>query len=276
LQSLNIKHGHDDKDVLDAWNLEKEKSGPNLLEVASPCDLSEDEVQFAIGMTNAFIGRHRGQQFSSSQGHVEGRCLLTDDRLTGLLLLWENYHKALHNFIQARVRSSEFAGSIQERNPMLLAALQARWNSRAVKEEPLEDVFHRHASSIVGLESDRDGYRNFAINVCHLLHIDCCRNCTKNLTPKFGSVEFRLFNTEFGAPLQRALQLMQRTIQKTCEMPVSELHKWTLNEGAQPSTSVYPLFDLLELPREDMDAAFLEGGAEKWQMQCSHTVDSEY
>ena len=94
LRSLHVKSGHDAEGLLDQWNWEAEKSGKGELELTSPKEMSEEEVNFAINVSSYLIGSFYGFQYSSLQAHVDGRCLLSEDRLLGLLLLWEKYHDA--------------------------------------------------------------------------------------------------------------------------------------------------------------------------------------
>jgi len=63
----------------------------------------------------------------------------------------------------------------------------------------------------------RDGWRNFAVNLCHLLpNVNCCQDCNKNARPKHGGVEFRLFDTCYGARLEKVLNLLQSLIGRIC------------------------------------------------------------
>jgi gamma-glutamyl hydrolase len=272
MRSLFIKWGHDADDSLHEWNFEKEKTAQNLFELASPVELTEEEVKFAVNVSSTLVGRFTGAQESSVQAHVEARCLLSEDRLTSFLLLWEKYHDAVADFAKVRARSDSFAGSLAGRNPELLTALQRRLGQN--QTEPLDEVFRRHAGSIRKLAGDRDGYRNFAVNVCHLINVDCCRNCTKNHVHKFGALEFRLFNTEFGAPLRLALKFFQRLVQRSCSVSAPQLHSWALRSGEKSASSIYPLLDLLELDHGEMDAAFLGGSAEKWDRFCDDAPDA--
>jgi len=275
LQLRSLKVGtpwpdaHDQVQVLTSWYWEKEKTVQNLLELSSPVDLSEDEAEFGIDVTRSFVGKFHGCQGSSFQSHVAGRCLLSDDRLIGLLLLWEKYHDALKQLIQARYRSQYFARSLSQGNPELLVSLQKRWAGQSNSaEQSLSDIFRSHEHNIVSMKDDRDGYRNFAVNVCHVLNISCCRNCPKNLVPKFGGVEFRLFNTEFGEPMRLAMSLFQRLVQRSCTMPLAKFHEWTLNLGGTRAAEVTPFFELLGLNATRLHLLFSSSGPERWMWHC--------
>lgn len=267
LESLYVKVGHDDEGTLQAWNWEAEKTGKGELELSSPVELSEEEVKFAINVSKRLVGRFTGVQYSSFQAHVEARCLLAEDRLVGMLLLWEKYHFALQNLIQLRWRGPDFARNLSAGNPELLASLQRRW-SEGPSDLPLEALFREHSSDIRKIRDARDGYRNFAVNVCHVLNIDCCQECPKNFAPKFGAVEFRMFNSEFGSPLRFSIMLFQRIVQRSCTAPLAELKSMTLNKGGEAAADATALFDFLDLNPESMKRAFVQSGAERWLWFC--------
>jgi len=267
LRSLHIKQSHDSDDSLHEWNWEREMTARTLLELASPIDLSEKEVKFASHASHKFVGRFYGGQASSLQVHVEGRCLLSEDRLNVLLLMWEKYHPALEKLIKVRERGHDFARSIAKGNPELLAGLQQRLDNKPT--ESYKSLWKRHEGSIKNVRSDRDGYRNFAINVCHLLDVKCCRNCIKNETPKFGGIEFRLFNTEFGTRFRLSVSFFERLVQASCSMPVSKLRPHTLHAGSKPAADASPLFELLHIDPLEIRTAFMElDGTRQWQKFC--------
>jgi len=226
-------------------------------------------VKFAINVSKRLVGKFTGVEYSSLQSHVEARCLLSEDRVVGLLLLWEKYHDALQNLIQLRWRGPDFARNLSAGNPELLRGLQQAWTScTSVGKQQLEQLFHSHESKIRNIKDERDGFRNFGINVCHLLNISCCMDCPKNETPKFGAVEFRMFNTEFASPMRLAMMLFQRMVQRSCAAPLSVLKNMTLNSGAQGAANADELFEFLDMNATIMRHAFEQSGAERWLWFC--------
>lgn len=270
LTSLYVKAGHDDEGSLDMWNWEKEKTGSGELELSSPSELTEDEMKFAVNVSKTFVGKFTGVQYSSFQSHVEARCLLEDDRVIGLMLLWEKYQEALKDLIDLRWRGPDFARSLTTGNPILLRKLQERWAQpvAGVTAEAVTALFVEQIQDIDNIKDERDGYRNFAINVCHLLDIDCCQNCTKNDTPKFGAVEFRMFNSEFGASMRLAIMLFQRIVQQSCTAPLEKLRSMTLNLHEEPAKDVAPLLDFLEMDVSLFHDTFDRSGPERWLWYC--------
>jgi len=268
LRSFHVKDGHDDEGTLYQWNWEPEKSGKMELELSSPANLSEEDAKFAINLTKSFVGKFTGVQYSSFQSHVYASCLRSDDRIVGLLLLWEKFHNALHKLIQLRWRGPDFARNLSVGNPELLSSLQSRW-ANGTSEESLEDLFRSHEPDIRHLRGDRDGFRNFAVNVCHLLNINCCRNCPKNDVKKFGALEFRMFNTEFGSPMRLSIMLFQRMVQRSCNVPLAELRRMTLNLGGEPAADATDLFEFLGMDASAMQSAFFQSGAERYLWHCS-------
>jgi len=270
LRSLYIKANHDDEGSLDKWNWEAEKTGRGLLELSSPSELTEDEMKFAINISKTFVGKFTGVQYSSFQSHVEARCLLEEDRVLGLLLLWEKYQEPLQDLIQLRWRGPDFARSLTLGNPGLLRKLQERWAQPVAGKtaEAVTALFLEHIDDIDTITDERDGYRNFAINVCHLLDIHCCQNCTKNNAPKFGAVEFRMFNTELGPSMRLAIMLFQRMVQQTCTAPLEQLRSMTLNLNEEPAKDVVPLLEFLNMDVSLFRDTFEQSGPERWMSFC--------
>jgi len=137
-----------------------------------------------------------------------------------------------------------------------------------VTAEAVTALFVEQIEGIDNIKDERDGYRNFAINVCHLLDMDCCQNCTKNDIPKFGAVEFRMFNSEFGASMRLAIMLFQRIVQQSCTAPLEKLRSMTLNLHEEPAKDVAPLLDFLEMDASLFHNTFDNSGAERWLWFC--------
>jgi len=240
------------------WKCEHEDDGYQQIELSSPTDLSEEEVNFVIAASKTLAGQFYGGRESATHVHVQARCLLHEDRLVPMLLMWERFHTAITKLIQARPWAGErFAMSMADKHPLLMAELQQRWLQATtgvgllasnLTQESLNSLFRRHAQFEGGqIRNDRDGYRRMALNVCHLLHVNCCLSCEKNAVPKFGAVEFRVFNTEFGEPLRLLVALAERLVQTTCTKPLDELQPFLLLPGSEQSPDAAPLIKFLKL-----------------------------
>merc|ERR1712113_465982 len=132
--------------------------------------------------------------------------------------------------------------SLRQRHPGLLAAVQNFWlteyHARGLHEQASQPVAYETGSAkrfaalltaqqdelYASLPNDfsvllrhRDGYRNFAVNLCHVLPISCCQDCEKNLVPKHGLVEFRVFDMAYGDRLHSLIQIAQRLMQRSCD-----------------------------------------------------------
>ena len=51
------------------------------------------------------------------------------------------------------------------------------------------------------------------INLCHILHIQCCIDCEHNSREHNTALEFRPFDLEVGARLEQRVILVQRIVQ---------------------------------------------------------------
>lgn len=270
LTTLAIKRTHNDEEQLFAWNWEVE-SAKGMMEISTPVNLTEEEVSYTLGATNLLDGPFvPGEAF---QFHIEANCLLKDSRrLVALLLIWERFHSTLESLLSIDRRSRwSYAATIANKNPELLNHLQARWlGDPEAQAEPIDLAFRRLESSIRfptadgKLHSDlklnlRNGYRTFALNLCHLLDIDCCVDCEKNLVKKFGAIEFRVFDSQFGHGLLLMSALGQRLIQSTCaisEFDDPSLRNLLMLPGVQPAPDATALLEFLRMDPEEFCTQF--------------------
>lgn len=267
LRTVIAKKGHDEETPQNVWIYERE--GPiGVLELSSPIDLSEEEVEFGLSLLadrrfqKAFKVSNTGLHF-----HVDSRCLLKDEqRVVGLLLIWERFHDAIATLTRSnRSGGVSAAAKLAYKNPELLQYLQMRWMNPSKFQEPLKEGFRRLSNQTKTTSSEkkknRDGYRNFAVNVCHLLDVDCCRNCSKNMVPKFGGLEFRLFDANFDRERNRhCFAIPQRLVQATCVTPLdSMMHLVSLPNTPSP-TDTRDLLAFLDLDPADFESVFRAGG----------------
>jgi hypothetical protein len=168
-----------------------------------------------------------------------------------------------------------YAGSIAEKNPDLLKELQERWkDQKTQREETLDQAFQRLAGNMPAYEPDSEavelcalspdrnrlvGSRTLSVNVCHLLQVDCCINCNKNAVPKFGALEFRIFNAALGTPLQLYVAFVERLVQAACTKNLDKFGdaELLLLEGDRPdSTDLSPMLKWLDLDPQMFRSAF--------------------
>jgi hypothetical protein len=285
MSSMNVKSGHFSKDINAAWNLEVENPGENSnqCELASPTSLSEEEAVFAMSVYNNMadkftpsLDKQLQTRGAATHVHVNAKCLLKDDarRLVGLLLIWELFHSAIVKDMKCeRLCMDQYAKSIQEESPQFLVFLQSAWNAKKViSEKELVSAFKHFATTLSKPTKadrklcddpdmvDHTGLRNFAINVCHLLDVDCCRNCNKNKTPKFGAVEFRVFKGALGPELQYQVALAERLVQATCKKTLEELNTFMIQATKLPRKDADALFKFLEIDTAELASAFENAG----------------
>lgn len=280
LQQVHLKSDRvlvDNITLWDHWVWEPETYVPGMCEISSPIELLEGEAELAITAAVNVAGRFKvGPMRGEFHVNVEARCLLEDERLSALLLIWERHHAAIRALVlkhcgnasrcQWERYGTDFsARSLAETNHGFLAHLQNRWENRhAVKNQTLTehmrqigDPFVPEASSV---PKNNQGWRDFAINVCHLLDIPCCKDCFKNNVPKFGSLEFRIFYGNFdetsgGHNLKKSFRLFvalaERLVQATCEQPTSELTPFMLLQGMTPALDLTSLLEFLQFDPKD-------------------------
>eukprot|EP00747_Dinoflagellata_sp_TGD_P167913 gnl/TRDRNA2_/TRDRNA2_193225_c0_seq1.p1 gnl/TRDRNA2_/TRDRNA2_193225_c0~~gnl/TRDRNA2_/TRDRNA2_193225_c0_seq1.p1 ORF type:complete len:398 (+),score=48.40 gnl/TRDRNA2_/TRDRNA2_193225_c0_seq1:63-1256(+) len=277
LRSVAVKQNHFGDPLLHTWTVEREWMGYQQLEITSPISLREDESEFAVSASQGLLGGYFGGDTSSLQIHVDAHCL-SHTRLAGLLLLWENFHDVLSLAMKARPVSLGYSAKMSEKNPKLLAYLQEGWakvqlNNRKLKDqnltgeetawphESLDLAFRRFENSTINRQVSRfgpglrrDGYRMFALNVCHVLNVNCCHDCEKNKTPKFGYVEFRLFNTEFGQASRHAIALAERLVQASCTASIEDLNRLIMLPSSERVPDAERLLQFLGLDREFLSA----------------------
>jgi hypothetical protein len=289
LNSTRLHHVHfksdrvlaDNITLWDHWVWEPESYIPGMCEISSPIELLEGEAELAITAAVNVAGQFKvGPMRGEFHVNVEARCLLEDERLSALLLIWEKHHAAIRTLVLKDCGSGMGAGfstgitrcqwerygtdfsarSLAESNYGLLAHLQNRWENRpAVRHETLTEHMRQIGDPFVPIKSsvpsNNQGWRDFAINVCHLLDIPCCKDCFKNDVPKFGSLEFRIFygsvdESPGGHSLKKSFRLFvalaERLVQATCEQPASELTPFMLLKGVTPAPDLRSLVEFLQ------------------------------
>merc|ERR1712100_64183 len=98
------------------------------------------------------------------------------------------------------------------------------------------------------------------VNICHLVNVRCCRDCDKNVAPKHGGVEFRLFDVAYGIRLRAILTILERMVQMFCAVHSSEeLKPLLLLKGDKPSSDLSPLLKFLHLNATEVTQAFSVG-----------------
>jgi hypothetical protein len=239
---------------------EETDPGP-LYELVAPWLGADAEAQTSIGITDRLGKSFGGGRFAALHLHVDGRCLLSGVKLTTLLLLWERYHYAIMPLVAHRPSATTYGPAIAKKHPDLLVALQEHWLKRTAQPSSnssaeVESLFVSHHDGmfehanlgVLASMAERDGYRNFAINVCHLLQIRCCRACDKNQAPKHGLVEFRIFDVTYGERLRLLMQLVQRMVQHSCAgTPAPSLKSHLLLPGVKPENNLKLLLDFLKV-----------------------------
>jgi len=280
---LHELHFKSDRDLVDNitlwdhWVWEPESYIPGMCEISSPIELLEGEAELAIAAAVNVAGQFQvGPMRGEFHVNVEARCLLEDERLSALLLIWEKHHAAIRTLVlkncgdafrcQMERYGTDFsARSLAESNYGLVAHLQNRWETRRIiPNETLTEHIRRIGEPFVPVQSTvpkhNQGWRDFAINVCHLLDIPCCRDCFKNDVPKFGSLEFRIFYGNFdessdGHSLKKSFRLFvalaERLVQATCERPTSELTPFMLLQGVTAAPDLTSLVEFLQFDPND-------------------------
>jgi len=241
------------KDVMaSSWQWENEMpASSGIVELSSPIDLSEQEAEIAIMQSASLV--YNFHTAGSAQVNVDARCLRQNElRLVGLLLIWERFDAAIGQLAGHRDERLSFAAlPLAQKNPQLLAHLQQLWKGGAIGE-PLADVYNRFAqySKLYTYASggvwERDGWRDFAVNVCHLLHVDCTHTPTaKNTVPKFGALEFRAFDSVVGGTLRVLTMLVVRLVQASCDMPLDAMTPLMLLPGVSAAPDLTMLLQFL-------------------------------
>lgn len=239
------------------WSFIEETDPGLLYELVGPMLGSEEEVDFAVSVSDQLSQYFEGGNFAGLHVTVDSKCLLAGhgEGLIALLLIWEHYHSALARTFAHRPSIAVYAHPLADKHPTLLAYLQDRWEqgSQSQKED-LPAAFRRLASSMKGATGplvdapERDGYRNFAVNVCHLLPVDCCWECEKNHVTKHGGLEFRLFDFTHGRKLRSAITVAERLVQSLCSMPPKpDLRPLLALPGILPATDISPLLAFLQI-----------------------------
>lgn len=271
MRILSIKKGHDvyETSQLSTWIYEREGQ-EGKLELSSPIDLSENEVEFAFNVWSDSNFKHAFLQKGGCHMHVDARCLLgNDQRLVALLLMWERFHDAMKSRMHIQNKGkSAYAAKLADKNPELLRYLQMRLMHPDGHQEPLKEAFKRFENlTTIGKEQswdkapdpERDGYRNCALNVCHLIDVDCCKDCPKNLVPKFGGLEFRMFFSTFDHERARHYAAVaQRLVQTACSVPLESMKRMALLPGVQQASNADELLDFLQFDKAEFEAAFLK------------------
>lgn len=255
------------------WTMHEETDPGPLYELVAPWLGADAEAQTSVSITDLLSKDFGGGRFAALHLHVDGRCLVSGVKLATLLLLWERYHNAIMPLVAHRPSAKTYGPALATKHPDLLVALQKHWLKRTAQPSSnssveVEDLFvslhdgmFKHANlGVLASMAERDGYRNFAINVCHLLNIRCCRACDKNQAPKHGLVEFRIFDVTYGERLRLLMQLVQRMVQHSCadeQDPSLKSHLFL--PGVEPEQNLEPLLKFLAID----SAAFLNVFHEK-------------
>lgn len=261
LNTVLLKHSHDEALSQHVWLFERENAR-GMLELSSPIDLLENEADFVVGV---WSNQKFTSLFSTGESfhvHVDARCLLQEERRTlGLILIWERFYDAVASLTQVkRPGVKSYAAKLADKNPELLQHLQNQWTNPRDNPEPLKHIFKRFENQTtfgqtvgwpLAPSTERDGYRNCGMNVCHLLEVDCCQNCSKNLVPKFGGIEFRLFDASFDRERNRHyLALVQRLVQSSCSANLDSIDD--LISSPQTSTVANDASKLLKFLQLDV------------------------
>jgi len=260
---VNVKTSHVDDEDLNAWNLE----GGNIFEFTTPTNMAEHETVFVTRFLQrpdllALIKeRKNGGIGYGTHMHVDAACLQADEkRLVGLMLMWENFYDSL-NFLTHSHRWSQknFAAKIEAKSPDLLSMLQQRWlNKTYAEQDTLMEAFAKFESSLDRTFStengdpERDGYRRLAVNMCHVLDVNCCVDCDKNNVRKFGALEFRQFDASLGKDVL-LFALIERMVQAACSASYEEMEPLLAlpnNDRSDKESwalGAYPLMQFLKL-----------------------------
>jgi len=154
----------------DTWLLEYEDSCADQFELSSPMAMTEEETRFSINFSKALVGKLHGGPCSALHIHIDSHCLWEERRLLRLLLIMEQFHDQLAETVRSVDCQKNWAASMTRNNPRLLRDLRRSWHQNSSKQGFLVKLFHNHSDSFEVEELDEyQGYRNLAVNVCHLL-----------------------------------------------------------------------------------------------------------
>jgi hypothetical protein len=274
MHKVNYKDTHESTDDYKAWNFEIEGQSTGQLELASPTSLARDETLFALSMYASLssdfstVGETDGRG-SGTHIHVDAKCLLKDQRrLLALLLIWERFYKGLVKVMHADRRClKQYAGSLTEVMPDFVKKLRKLWSTSA-PDLNLKSYFADVAKQLPPPSKKVEEYckapdmvkntglRNFGMNICHVLDVDCCRDCDKNNVPKFGALEFRIFKASLGNALQNQTKLVQRLIQSACGWKLNKLNKMIISEDLKQEDNIDDLLRFLKIGRSKFLEAF--------------------
>jgi hypothetical protein len=278
MRKLNIKKDHEAKDVNAAWNLEVEDRRSMQLELASPTALTEKEAEFAMKLTHNLEGEFESKSLKEGRGsathiHIQSKCLTNDNelRLVALILIWERFHPEIVKLFKCQRHCLEdYAASIKDRSTQALRKLQDFWEAKSLDgqqggmtgyftefEKSLPDPTQAKVAKC-NFEPAGTGLRNFAVNVCHLLDVNCCKDCSKNDAPKFGAIEFRVFKGALGNALQAQVSLVQRLVQASCTMDIDKLDEMVLKKEHDTADSAEALFKFLKLDYQKIPTLFAD------------------
>lgn len=250
----------------DKWLLEYEDSCADQFELSSPIAMTEEETQISINLSKALVGKLHGGPCSALHIHIDSHCLSEERRLLRLLLIMEQFHDQLAETVRSADCQKSWSASMPRNNPRLLRDLRRSWHRNSSKEGFLVKLFHKHSNSFEVEELDEyQGYRNLAVNVCHLLDVPCCMDCGKNNVAKFGYLEFRLFNSEFGSNMELAISLAQRLTKAACTLPLNDLDS-LIAPDKDEVPHISSLFDFLNLDISEFSRAFQ--GPKRWTNSC--------
>lgn len=252
-----------------AWAIHPESDPGPLFELVSPWLRFPTEVDLAVAATEELSHNFGGGRFAALHITVDGRCLLANGGIMALWLMWERFHGQLKSVLARRKAAATYGPSLQDKHPELLEALQAQWEQHPAPTaedvgkllEKLHSGMDKYIKKgfLSGLER-RDGYRNFAVNVCHLLPVvRCCADCDKNRTPKHGGIEFRIFDVAYGERLRLLVTLVQRLVLRVCEASraaVSSLRPLLMLKGDLPSSTLSPLLTFLGIDETQFHVTF--------------------
>jgi len=282
---------------MNVWNLEFELV-PGSIEMSSPIELSESEVIYGVSQVAA-VGHHFkvGPAWGGFDVHVDSRCLLQDQndlRVIAIYLIWERFHYAFLPLARKKLGFLGLPGSfaswwlgkpLHDSGGGFLQHLQRSWLNSSYANQTLESWMNSNFESVFarnsffnvvppvgsGLTSkqwhDKIGWRDLAVNICHLYNVKCCRNCFKNEAPKFGGIEFREFFAVFrenalvdAVTLQLMLAIAERTIQKICSVAKEDLKLvlsplMELGDSHRSDEDLDQFLDFIKIPRWYFDSA---------------------
>lgn len=229
----SIKSGQQKPDS--PWHIEKEDDhgrfqGP-IWEVVSPVMRGGMEDIARLGKMSTewwdsqMYTRH---EFTSVHVTIDGSCLIDSSSALGalnLLALWEAMYPVMYPLFSYSAPHSPreghriFSPAMHKAFPQLFHALMAGPHTVLEVVQILQGVGQPLVEA-AGPEwlahYGRTGLRNMALNMCKLLPVSCCTQCSKSESSTTSTVEFRMFDLIVGQRVHAALVLAQHAVMFAC------------------------------------------------------------